>query len=633
MPKIEIQIGAYKAELEKKLAEAVVDVKDLQNKIKGQLKIGADTKELTAQLNIAKDNVNALKSSLNNASSATTNFSKSTANGGATLMQFSRIAQDAPFGLMGIGNNLTATTESFVSLSKSAGGTGNAFKAVGASLMGPGGVLLAISLVTSAFTYMSQNGITLSDVFAKLGGNVNHFKENVNALNKELQDNGQEYAKQKIQAEVLYKTATDLNKSYSERKKAVDELQSQFPTYFKNLSDEEIMAGKNVDKYKELQKAILDTARARAAETLLQKKELERLDQETKLRERLSSAASAYNKGAKIDDSKNQTTYGGGGGSVVGSGGGVSGITRKQAMDAAKKDYENAKKELQQLNKDFEKENQFLINTIQKGNIVKGSLEKQKAPKKQKAKAEKREVPIISTLVPNDPNKDLAVYKKQITAIEEAVGKSDIKDVKIPLNIDVKPDETKKHLDEAIGYLSEFDIAANDIIQNGIASTFSQIGDAMGQAFATGGNLLQSAGQALVQGLGGILSAMGDQLIKMGTAAVLAGTVVKLFGTIAGVGAGLAAIAGGVLLKGIGTALSTKGNKNVSSGASGGSGSGFSTNTGGNSYSSSGSTVSGVTNNSGGTVVFEIAGQKLIGVLNNTLGANQRLGGSLSLGN
>jgi hypothetical protein len=65
------------------------------------------------------------------------------------LMNLSRVAQDAPYGFIGIANNLNPLLESFQRLSKDAGGAGGALKAMAGGLMGPAGIGLALGAVSS----------------------------------------------------------------------------------------------------------------------------------------------------------------------------------------------------------------------------------------------------------------------------------------------------------------------------------------------------------------------------------------------------------------------------------------------------------------------------------------------------
>jgi hypothetical protein len=80
-------------------------------------------------------------------------LTRSVGSANGVAIEFSRIIQDAPFGLIGIGNNIQQLTQNFASLKASSGSTGAALKASLASLISPANLLvLGISAVTAAFT-------------------------------------------------------------------------------------------------------------------------------------------------------------------------------------------------------------------------------------------------------------------------------------------------------------------------------------------------------------------------------------------------------------------------------------------------------------------------------------------------
>ena len=166
--------------------------------------------------------------------------------------------------------------------------------------------------------------------------------------------------------------------------------------------------------------------------------------------------------------------------------------------------------------------------------------------------------------------------------------------------------------------LIEFNASANDIIQNSIINTFNNLGTAIGESLATGGNVLKAVGNTILQGLAGFLSEMGSLLIKYGTLAVLKGKldIAILTGGPVAIGAGLAAIAAGIALKAAGGALGSLARGGAGGGGGGSSSGGGSVPLPQGSASISTSAAGSAQDFGSGAVVFEISGANLIGVLN-----------------
>ena len=121
-----------------------------------QVRVAADVasaisalQKLEKELDRAKLGAEGAARSTDNASKALGKLPNVTGQATSTLTNFSRVVQDAPFGLIGIANNIDPLITSFQQLKSSTGSTGDAFKILLSQLSGPAGIALAVSTVTS----------------------------------------------------------------------------------------------------------------------------------------------------------------------------------------------------------------------------------------------------------------------------------------------------------------------------------------------------------------------------------------------------------------------------------------------------------------------------------------------------
>lgn len=603
--KLSVEIGADITDFEKKIKEVEFDIKELSKVKLDRLKVGLDTTEINSQIKDAKASLNSLKSTVKDTGQSFASAAPKVANAGNTLTQFSRIAQDAPFGIIGIGNNITATVEAFGSLKAQTGSTGGALKALASSLAGTGGILLGVSLLTTGLTLLAQSGLSVGDVIDKITGNFDEFGATIKKISVDAAKNsGQEIAGLKA----LISVAQDDVNSRKDRLIAVDELQSKYPGYFGNLTKEQILTGDLTAVTRELSKAIIARAEASAIADKIGELAAKKLDLQIQKEKELIDLQKAQTNVKQANENLKTAN------NIAGAGQRAAGAAGALALSVSR---------VKDLNE------QILVIQTQQDNLA-GRLNQKtedsiklldKKDKVTKTFATPTVTGIENNIIPA-PLFDvigIATFNGQVDAfgnkIKELPGVIKSSLVQIPKEIS----EGSLLMMEA---LLQFNNAANELITNSIANTFSQLGSAIGIALATGGNVLNSVGATLLSSLGSILTNMGQMAIEIGIGLIAIKAALKSLNPYVAIAAGVALIALGSFFSNksasIGSSVGSSGSASNSSGA------------GANNQSFSSSGFSG--GGGGGTVVFEIAGQKLIGVLNNTLNANKRLGGTLGLG-
>ena len=206
---LDVILGMDATEMQSELQKA----QNLLRQFESQLKKSTDTVEIT-KLNAEIAKVNA---TINNFSTAMSGASKPTADATNALGNLSRIAQDAPYGFMGIANNLNPMLESFQRLQKESGGAGSALKAMAAGLTGPAGIGLALGVVSSLI-------VKYGDEIGNLIVKTTDFEKSQEAIRTSFFDSLKSVEATIATDQALISVISDVTQSTEARKKALNEL-------------------------------------------------------------------------------------------------------------------------------------------------------------------------------------------------------------------------------------------------------------------------------------------------------------------------------------------------------------------------------------------------------------------------
>jgi hypothetical protein len=211
------------------------------------------------------------------------NLKRSAGAASGAAISFGRIIQDAPFGIIGVANNIQNFGEQFVALGDKSTSTAGKLKLFFSALITPSNLaILAVSGLTAA--WQAYNLGVFDSLFAT---------ESLSKKLKEISDNTKSATAnasvELTKVEALRTTIEDETLSRDKRLKAVNKLIEVYPELFSLADREKLLNGQLVESYDILTKAILAKAKASIAEQELPElvKQKEIVDSTLKSKEEL----------------------------------------------------------------------------------------------------------------------------------------------------------------------------------------------------------------------------------------------------------------------------------------------------------------------------------------------------------
>jgi hypothetical protein len=229
-----------------------------------------------AQIQYLNRNIEFLRGNIQTATTANQRFAQGSNQAANALTNLGRVAQDAPFGFIGIQNNLNPLLESFQRLKAETGSTGGALKSLAGSLIGPAGLGLALSVGSGLL-------LAFGDRLFKTKETISEAAKAYEEYNKVQRDANKDAAKDIVNAKILYEATQNVALSMKDRLKAATELKDLYPQLLGKYSAEKIVLGEVKNLYNDLTSEIIKNARAKAYAAKISELEAKKLDAEVQM--------------------------------------------------------------------------------------------------------------------------------------------------------------------------------------------------------------------------------------------------------------------------------------------------------------------------------------------------------------
>ena len=513
-----------------------------------EVEIGANVVGLTTGVNTATSQLDKLGKAAQTTAPQVQKLTQATQGYNSVGIDFARIVQDAPFGIIGIGNNITQLAQSFQTLKNTTGSTSAALKQSFASIFSSGNALiLGISLLTTAFTILQQKGFFKTEEDAKsLDEALKEYQETLTGVAAATLKGAQDAQKELAVLKSLELQATNTAVSTDKRLAAVNELQKQYPDYFGNLTKEQILNGQVGEAYLKVAANLLAKAKAQAATNQIAQNGIDLLRIETKLEEqraqRLQETSAAQAQLDALIQKRQKEGF----------------LTQGdlQRYDTLIKSINKANEslteettlqaEITRINKENNQLTQEITKQLQAGaSVVNTKLATTKAVNAEKEKELKLEDELIAQTELGNQLRNDAFKKLQTITSELAPSLGKLQEIDLS-KIQIAPeiaDIDDSKLTAFVLRLAQFNSEVAGVIEGGAQQTLGDFAFAIGDALASGGNVVKAAGAALLGGLAGVLNQLGQLAIGTGLAIAGIKKALQTLNPAVAIGAGVALIA------------------------------------------------------------------------------------------